>query len=169
MQDYFSLFSLPRHFSIDESALIDAYHSAAAKVHPDRVANADDATKHRAARDSAEINDAYQTLKNPVARARYLLTLNHIDPDDAKLSMDFLEEELEQRETAESLLDAHDEDALDDLTDSLRRQLKERQKQISELLDNAAPDANALERARAIALEMQFLQKFANDIDERRE
>ena len=48
-------------------------------AHPDRFVNATDAEKRVAMQWATRANEAYQTLKNPQKRARYLCELNGVD------------------------------------------------------------------------------------------
>jgi DnaJ-class molecular chaperone len=57
---YYSLFSLPKSFTPPQ--LRHSYHQLLLKQHPDKGGTADQA---------ALINQAYQTLADPVLRARY--------------------------------------------------------------------------------------------------
>ena len=74
-QDYFSLFSLPRSFDVDKSALRARYRELQGESHPDRLAAASEAEKLAAVQLSSRLNDAFATLKEPLSRAAYLLEL----------------------------------------------------------------------------------------------
>ncbi|MGL4768559.1 MAG: Fe-S protein assembly co-chaperone HscB [Formosimonas sp.] len=75
-QNYFELFQLPIGFVIDEADLALRHRTIIDKVHPDRFA-AKSAMEQRLALQWATFaNEAFDTLRQPVARARYLLTLN---------------------------------------------------------------------------------------------
>ena len=69
-QDHFALFGLPRRFALDGAELDTLWRTAAAQVHPDRFASAGDAEKRVALMAATRVNEAYQTLKSPLARAR---------------------------------------------------------------------------------------------------
>ena len=73
--DYFQVFSLPRAFHVDLPALELEFHRLSRKVHPDRFARATDNERQFSLADTALLNDAYRTLKDPLTRTEYLLKL----------------------------------------------------------------------------------------------
>ena len=68
-RNHFELFGLPLRFRIDAPALQRAYRDLQRDVHPDRYAGGSDHEKRLALQASARVNEAYRTLKDPVARA----------------------------------------------------------------------------------------------------
>src|ERR1700735_1049332 len=69
----FALLGLPAQFDGDAAELERAYYAASKELHPDRFATAPAAERVAALSKSRALNDAYQTLKKPIARAEYLL------------------------------------------------------------------------------------------------
>ena len=69
---HFALFELQPDFEVDAQALSDRYRELARKVHPDRFADAGASEQRQALEQSANLNEAYQVLKSPTRRARYL-------------------------------------------------------------------------------------------------
>ena len=78
-QDFFSLFGLAPTFRLDPMALEAAYHDLQTRVHPDKFAHLPDADKRVSMQWATRINEAYRTLKNPLARAQYFLLLKGVD------------------------------------------------------------------------------------------
>ena len=74
--DFFQVFGLERRFAIDLSALEHEFHRLSRKVHPDRFARAEMNEKQWSLADTALLNDAYRTLKDPLRRTEYLLKLH---------------------------------------------------------------------------------------------
>ena len=163
--NHFELFGLPARYAIDAAALDAAYRSLQRRVHPDRHAASDDASRRLALQAAARVNEAYRTLGDPVERARYLLSLRGVeafDETDTALDPDFLERQLERRERAASAADARDEVALEALLDEVRSEAAAMQSALGRLLDAPAPASGARERVR----ELRFLDKLAADVDE---
>jgi molecular chaperone HscB len=163
-RNHFELFGLPATFRIDTDALDAAYRALQAEVHPDRHAGGSDTDRRVAMQTSTRVNEAYQALKDPVERARYLLALRGIDAfdeTDTKLSLAFLETQLERRERAAEAADVEDVEALDAILAEVRSEISERQQQLGRLLDEDA----AVDRARAAVRELRFLAKVAEDVD----
>jgi molecular chaperone HscB len=73
--DYFAIFSLPRKLWIEMGALEQKFLQMSWKLHPDNFVNASEAERESSLRRSSELNDAYRTLKEPVARVEYLLAI----------------------------------------------------------------------------------------------
>jgi molecular chaperone HscB len=163
-RNHFALFGLPVTFAIDARALDDAYRSLQAQVHPDRHAAGSDADRRSAMQSSAQVNEAYRALKDPVERARYLLSLRGVDAfdeRDTKLPLEFLEAQLERRERAAQAVEAADIETLDRILADVRAEIRARQDDIGRLLD----DASAIEQAKGAVRELRFLAKVAEDVD----
>jgi len=82
MPDYFSLFSLPRHLHLDLAALEKTFYAQSRKLHPDRFAAKPAAEQQAALAASSQLNDAYRTLRDPILRTEYLLSLQGIQLEE---------------------------------------------------------------------------------------
>ncbi len=163
-QDYFSLFGLPARYHCDSRKLDAAYRKLQGEVHPDRFATAGEAERRLALQSSARVNEAYRTLKDPVERALYLLSLHGIDAmseTDTALPQDFLEYQLERREAIEAAADSHDARSLHALLTDVREESGELEHMLGDELDGA----RALEAARMTVRKLKFLSRLAADID----
>jgi len=163
-RNYFDLFGLPARFRFDPAALDAAYRALQREVHPDRYAAAGDAERRLALQSSARVNEAYRALKDPVARARYLLSLHGVDlRDEAEnaLPVEFLERQLERREAVSDALAARDAPALAALRADVDGEASREEQRVATLLDGDG-DPHA---ARAAVRELTFLAKLAADID----
>jgi molecular chaperone HscB len=96
--NHFEIFKLPISFDINKDTLAQRYRDLQRAVHPDKYANAPDRERRLAMQKTAQINEAFQTLKNPLTRARYLLQLQGIDENDAMMDGEFLMTQMELRE-----------------------------------------------------------------------
>jgi molecular chaperone HscB len=76
--DYFAVFGLPRKLNIDLPALERSFYRLSRKLHPDLYAQAIPQEQQWSLDQTSLLNDAYRTLKNPVARTEYLLKLEGI-------------------------------------------------------------------------------------------
>ncbi len=75
--DYFELFGLPRAYDLDTSGLHRKYLALARATHPDVTSGSGSETlRQNVLQINAELNEAYETLKDPVQRASYLLKLS---------------------------------------------------------------------------------------------
>ncbi len=80
--DYFALFSLPRHLHLDTEALEKSFYAQSRRLHPDRFAARPAEEQAEALRRSSALNDAYRTLKDPIARTEYLLSLEGVQMEE---------------------------------------------------------------------------------------
>jgi molecular chaperone HscB len=80
--DYFTFFYLPPKLHLDTSALEKAFYSLSRKLHPDRFASKPLAEQEAALAQSSQLNDAYRTLKDPILRTQYLLTLEGVQLEE---------------------------------------------------------------------------------------
>jgi molecular chaperone HscB len=82
MSTYFEIFSLPQHLTIDIPALEKSFYALSRKLHPDRFAGRPAAEQEAALAESSRLNDAYRTLKDPIARTEYLLKLEGVELEE---------------------------------------------------------------------------------------
>jgi molecular chaperone HscB len=80
--DYFSFFNLPRKLTLDVVALEKQFYVLSRKLHPDRFASKPVAEQEAALAESSLLNDAYRTLKDPISRTQYLLTLEGVELEE---------------------------------------------------------------------------------------
>ena len=101
-QNYFELFNLPEKFQIDSVKLQENYRSIQKEIHPDRFATSTENEKVQSMIKSTQVNDAYQTLKSPTKRAKYILSL-HKSVEKITLPPDFLMQQMEWEEHLEDI------------------------------------------------------------------
>jgi molecular chaperone HscB len=82
MPDYFTLFDLPQHLHLDLASLEKTFYAQSRKLHPDRFAAKPAAEQAAALASSSELNDAYRTLRDPILRTEYLLSLQGIQLEE---------------------------------------------------------------------------------------
>jgi len=73
--DYFSFLGLPRKLNVDPAELERRLRDLSRQFHPDYFYNASPGERRASLERSSYLNDAYRTLKNPVARVEYLLQI----------------------------------------------------------------------------------------------
>ena len=159
---HFELLHLPEQFAIDASALDHAYRTVQAQVHPDRFAAAGDAQKRIAMQWATRTNEAYQTLRDPLRRARYLLSLRGVDvgaENNTAMEPAFLMQQMEWRERIEDASAAKNVDALDALLAELRDEEKVRFTKQAALLASGSNQA-----AGEAVRQLMFIERVASEI-----
>ena len=133
--DYFEVFGLPRVLGIDLRALEKTFHELSRRYHPDYFSTASAAEKTQAVRMTALLNDAYRTLRHPVRRVEYLLSLYGFKSDGSKVPQSLLMEVFEINERLEEVK-AGGVSVTE--IDSLRAQIREKRERFDSELQQAS-------------------------------
>lgn len=163
--DYFSLFELPRSFRQDTSLLDNRFREIQAQVHPDKFAQAGDAERRLSLQWATRANEAYQTLKKPLSRAQYLLSLAGHDVESENnnaMPPEFLMEQMEWREAVAEARMAREQGELEQLHYRVKERMNNRYEQLAVMLDDQKDYVLAADRVRRL----MFLEKLLLDIDE---
>ncbi|RKP50381.1 Fe-S protein assembly co-chaperone HscB [Pararobbsia silviterrae] len=160
--DHFALFDLPQQFALDARALDDAYRAVQAHVHPDRFAAAGEAQKRVAMQWASQTNDAYQTLRQPLKRAIYLLHLRGVEvqaENNTAMEPAFLMQQMEWRERIEDAAASRNVGELDALGRELRDDARVRFEKLASLLDSRSDQA-AAEAVR----QLMFIERVTDEV-----
>ncbi len=103
--DFFSVFGLKPCLNLDLMGLEHEFHRLSRRLHPDRFARASESERQWSLADTALLNDAYRTLRDPIHRTEYLLKLHGAEigeehsgkdrKDPSRVPADLLEEVFE--------------------------------------------------------------------------
>src|SRR5438046_4140229 len=107
--DYFAIFGVPRKLWIEMSELEPRVLPLSWKLHPDNFVNASEQERELSLERSSELNDAYRTLREPVARVEYLLAIEGERKEGEKKQQalpELLEEVFELNESLDELREA---------------------------------------------------------------
>jgi len=107
--DYFAIFGMPRKLWIEMSELEQKFLQMSWKLHPDNFVNATEQERELSLKRSSELNDAYRTLRDPIARVEYLLGIEGERKEGEKKQQappELLEEVFELNESLEELREA---------------------------------------------------------------
>jgi molecular chaperone HscB len=77
--DYYEFFDMPRQLAIDGTDLEKRFYTLSRQLHPDLFSRKSAREQDYALQASAVLNDAFRTLKDPVARALYVLKREGFD------------------------------------------------------------------------------------------
>jgi molecular chaperone HscB len=145
--DYFEVFGLPRILGIDLAALEKTFHELSRKYHPDYFSTAPPSEKTQAVRMTALLNDAYRTLRHPIRRVEYLLSLYGFKSDGSKVPQALLTEVFEINEQLEEVKAGR---ASIEEIDSLRAQIKDKRERFDTELSQASLEWDELVKAGAL-------------------
>ena len=158
IQNYFELFNLPEKFEIDSVRLQENYRSIQKEIHPDRFATSTENEKVQSMIKSTQVNDAYQTLKSPTKRAKYILSL-HKSVEKITLPPDFLMQQMEWEEHLEDIEKNNKE--LDQFKLAINKKYEEYSLMLLTQIDN---DQNWNEAAITID-KLYFVERLLNKIN----
>ena len=106
--DYFAFFGLPRRLAIDAEELEQRFRALSRQFHPDYYYNATTAERLASLERASYLNDAFRTLRDPIARIEYLLGIEGLEPKESRESSaqvppGLLEEVFELNEELEAI------------------------------------------------------------------
>ena len=84
--DYFTFFGLPPKLNLDVVALEKDFYDLSRRLHPDLNARAGSQEQEWSLEQSSLLNDAYQTLRDPIKRTQYLLKLEGVELEEQSKS-----------------------------------------------------------------------------------
>lgn len=160
-KSHFELFGLPAAYVIDSDALRERYRELQRVVHPDRFADRSDQERRLSMQAVTRINEAYETLRDPMTRAVYLLELNGMARDGGQgttRDAAFLMQQMELREELAATGDSEDPmAAVQAFMDRISRMIASSVGQMA--LDFETRDPARLEAVNDEVMKMQFLRK----------
>jgi molecular chaperone HscB len=80
--DHFTFFGLPRKLDLDVARLERDFYDLSRKLHPDLYGTANSREQEWSLEQTSKLNDAYRTLKDPIARTQYLLRLEGVELEE---------------------------------------------------------------------------------------
>ncbi len=164
-QNYFELLGLTPGFDLDINHLRGRQQQLQSQFHPDRHVTSDPQTRRFSVQMAAQINQAFETLRDPVKRAYYLLEIAGAEiPNDSTTTSDsqFLFEQIELREAIDACRQS--ETALQEAAEigaDLNARLIQLSNQFVTLYKDNQLDA-AIDRSR----KMQFIQRIQQQLAE---
>ena len=159
MKDHFERLGLPRRFAIDRDELEANYLKLSRETHPDRHRMGNAETQAESLQASAELNQAYTTLREPHRRAEYLLQLSGgpSASEDKGSDPAFLMEMMELRERIDAGGNRRD------IALTLNAKLTELYNEIAELF---ATESVALSKIRQKLNAAKTIKSLLRDIDD---
>ncbi|MBF0589846.1 MAG: Fe-S protein assembly co-chaperone HscB [Magnetococcales bacterium] len=160
-QNYFQMLDHPPTFKVDRTRLETSYQALQQQLHPDRFATRTARERRFSMEHVTRLNEGYATLREPLARAGYLLQLHGRASGDeasgaAPTDPMFLMETMELREALEAI-DPAQPDA-DEKIDAMRQDMERRVEEEEQGMANAFEAHNNTQ-------ETTHLEKVAQHMD----
>lgn len=161
-QNYFAILGIQPACEVDLHDLANRYRRLQQAVHPDKFLRECDRSQRLAQQQAALVNEAYRTIKSPLARVQYLLEMagQHQAQSETSKDVAFLMQQMELRQRLDQVVG--DLDALDELSNDVHESIKE-------YLDafSVAWSAANWQAARSVMVKLQFASKLSSEIEDR--
>ncbi len=162
-KNYFEVFGFPVEYTIDVASLRDRFVEVQKAVHPDKFSAEAAQLQRLAAQNAAHATQAFQTLKDPVARGFCILSLLGFQCSDESATINdgaFLMRQMAFRERLEEA----DEAGLLALSTEIEKELAALEGNVADLL--AKPDAKScLSQVESELKKMQFYRRLLEEIE----
>jgi len=165
-KNYFELFGLPVTFDLNIVDLAARYRELQHNVHPDKFSHASVQERRLSVQMTSYVNEAFQALKDPLKRGRYLLHLQGIETDeetDTVMDPVFLADQMELRERLEEIRSHRSPALLSEFTENIKQRLRSKIDQLR--LSLAQTSGEARVRARSLIRETQFLERLLQETE----
>lgn len=162
--DHYERLGLARGFGVELKVLEAAYFKAQRSLHPDRFATKTSKEKALSQQQATSLNDAYETLKDPLKRAVYLAGLSGInvlkEGCNALTDPVILMEAMEMRE---ALAEAETPDDVIVITKRAHDEIGDCEAELATAFENRDMDA-----VGTLITRLKYLRKLADETRYRR-
>jgi len=170
--NYYDFFGLEHKLDLDLADLEKRFYALSRQYHPDRYTLKSREEQQYALDATAILNDAYRTLRDPLARAEYLLKENGFDIGEQgskNVPPELLEEVFELNMALEELRGG--DDSARPALDEARKKFVEMREKIDAELRGRFPgydrtrDRNLLSEIRALLNRRRYVRNLVNEVD----
>ena len=171
-QDYFQFFGLERKLFVDLSDLQTRFYDLSRKLHPDRFTRKPEKERANSLEASSILNDAYRVLREPVARAEYLLKQEGFDIGEQRskdVPPELLEEVFELNMALEELR-MGDEDARGPIDEARKKFIAMRDAVDGELEQlfkkyDVSGDRAVLQQIRGVLNRRRYIRNLVSEVE----
>lgn len=169
--DFFEIMGFPRSLSIDAVTLQRRYYELHRLLHPDRFQTASPEERQASLRNTALVNQAYRTLKDPEDRGLYWLTLHGeaLGKDNRSVPTELAALVFE---TQERLQEFRDDPSMRQEIEAIRTEIQNRadalRGELESIYRKAAPDRVSREQLgdlKRILSALAYVSTLLRDID----
>jgi len=170
--NYYDFFGLEHKLDLDLADLEKRLYALSRQYHPDRYTLKSREEQQFALDATAILNDAYRTLRDPLARAEYLLKENGFDIGEQgskNVPPELLEEVFELNMAIEEL-HGGDDSARPGLEEARKKFIAMREKIDAELQSRFAgydhsPDRNVLSEIRGLLNRRRYVRNLVSEVE----
>ena len=172
MTDYYAVLGIPRGLNLSVDDIQQRYYALSRELHPDRFMQKPEAERQRALDMSSALNDAYRTLKDPIKRAQYLLTLEGFDIGEQRskdVPPELLEEVFELNMALEEMRGGDDSarPQLEQAATNFTNMLVQTDQQIHTLFAeyDASQSGDVLAQIRNVLNRRKYIQNLVSEVE----
>jgi molecular chaperone HscB len=170
MKNYFEHFELPVTFNLDEGELRKKYLTKSREFHPDYYTLHEEGIQEDMLEQSSFNNKAYNILKDPFLRMKYILDLLGVIKDEGENSLpqEFLMEMMDINEEMMELSMDYSEDnksAVLDKIHSIEKELQEEAKPALSRFNAEDPNMNDLQKIKDFYFKNRYLWRLKENLD----
>jgi len=155
---YYKAFDLEPALNLDAEDLKKRFYERSRQWHPDKFSRASAAEQDKALEMTSTLNDAFRTLRDPVARAEYFLKESGIELSK-EAPPELLEEVFELNMALEELRDG-DDSARPQLIEARNRFIAMR-----DSIDASLAAAPPLDEIRALLNRRRYIKNLIRDVE----
>jgi molecular chaperone HscB len=170
--DYYRFFGIDRKLRLDPEDLEKRFYNLSRLLHPDRYTRKTNREQDYSLEATAILNDAYRTLRDPVARAEYVLKQNsfeNVEPRSNSADPELLEEVFELNMALEGMRDGDDSarPQLEVAQDKFTAMRSEMDRDLQDLFEeyDATADAGSLSRIRKLLDRRKYIQNLVSEVE----
>ncbi len=166
---FYEALDLVPTLALDLDDLKKRFYDRSRQWHPDRFSRASAAEQDQALEMTAILNDAFRTLRDPVARAEYFLKERGLDSSRTEAPPELLEEVFELNMALEELRDG-DQSARGQLVEARDRfgaMLRSSDDQLTDIFSqfDFSPSDDTLNTLRATLNRRRYIANLVRDVD----
>jgi molecular chaperone HscB len=155
---FYDAFDLEPALTLDAEDLKRRFYERSRQWHPDKFSRASAAEQENALQMTAVLNDAFRTLRDPIARAEYFLKEKGFELSK-EAPPELLEEVFELNMALEELKEG-DESAKPQLIEA-----RERFVAMRDSIDQTLPATTDLEEVRALLNRRRYIRNLIRDVE----
>ena len=166
--DPFATLGAPRRFDLDLTALEKTHRELSRALHPDKFARAGASERRASLEKSANVNEAWRILRDPIRRAEALFQLEGLavgETNEPKASPAFLMEVMEEREALSEARAAKDLGRVRKLASGIGARAKAAEAKLTAGFANGAPPKDELTKLLPLLGELRFYRRFLDEAE----
>ena len=166
--DHFAMLGLEPAYDLSPEVLSERFVALSRQVHPDYFSEGQDRQQHLAMLNSARLNQAYRTLRDPFSRAEYLLELagGSSSAENRSVPPNLLAEAMALREQIEEAKAQAADTALADIREKLLARRDRTDEQIRVLARQATRPGVSPEVLRELRRQLNALKYVVNLLEQ---